>query len=254
MLPLPDAFTTTFENRFGPAELAAYREALLQPTPTSIRLNSAKAVVESYLPPGEPVPWHPAGRYLAERPIFTLDPVFQAGGYYPQEASSMFIDYLLRQFGGLDRINLALDLCAAPGGKSTLLRSVLRPEAVMVANEVIKARHRTLRYNLAKWWGCPRPGPPTWTPSASRPWRAASIWSWWMRLARGRGCSAARKVPVIVVARQRGCGGAATALLAAAVPLLRPGGLFIYLPARSNGAETEEQLASTLESACRPKP
>ncbi len=243
MLPLPAAFTTAFAARFGPAELAAYREAMEQPTPTSIRLNPAKPVAEQLLPPGDPVPWHPAGRYLAERPIFTLDPVFQAGGYYPQEASSMFIDYLLRQLNEPARINLALDLCAAPGGKSTLLRSVLRPGAVLVANEVIRARHRTLRYNLAKW-GLPR----AWTTNLD-PERFAPLAGRFDLVVVDAPCSGEGLFRRQESARTEWspanvelCAARQRRILAAAVPLLRPGGLLLYSTCTYNAAENEDQL------------
>ena len=81
----------------------------------------------------ERVPWCETGYYLSSRPSFTLDPLFHAGTYYVQEASSMFIE---QAFKTMDfQPQRMLDLCAAPGGKSTLWRSLLPDGALLVANE-----------------------------------------------------------------------------------------------------------------------
>jgi 16S rRNA C967 or C1407 C5-methylase (RsmB/RsmF family)/NOL1/NOP2/fmu family ribosome biogenesis protein len=99
------------------------------------------------------VPWAPDAYYLSERPSFTLDPFFHAGNYYVQEASGMFLAHVIEQI--LDQIQnpIVLDLCAAPGGKSTLLQSVLPPESLLVSNEVIKTRVPVLYQNMTKWGG-----------------------------------------------------------------------------------------------------
>ncbi|MCL1973362.1 MAG: hypothetical protein FWG54_00920, partial [Bacteroidetes bacterium] len=105
--------------------------------PVSIRLHPQKG--EALSKYGEEVPWCPTGRYLPERPVFTLDPHFHAGAYYVQEASSMFLTSLAHLFKE-QKIRRVLDLCAAPGGKSTLLAELLDPDGFLVANEVIKSR------------------------------------------------------------------------------------------------------------------
>ena len=98
-----------------------------------------------------PVPWCDTGRYLSQRPSFTLDPVFHAGAYYVQEASSMFLDYAIKfLYKDADAPNHVLDLCAAPGGKSTLLAAAL-PQSFIVSNEVIKNRVTILAENMSKW-------------------------------------------------------------------------------------------------------
>jgi 16S rRNA C967 or C1407 C5-methylase (RsmB/RsmF family)/NOL1/NOP2/fmu family ribosome biogenesis protein len=96
------------------------------------------------------VPWCPHGRYLSKRPSFTLDPLFHAGAYYVQEASSMFIWQAVKQLVGTDTQKKVLDLCAAPGGKSTLLASYFT-DGLVVANEVIKSRASILVENITKW-------------------------------------------------------------------------------------------------------
>ncbi len=117
---------------------------------TSLRLNPFKPVDLDF-DLGQAVPWCSAGRFLEERPYFTHDPLFHAGCYYVQEAGSMFIDYVLRQCVDFSKPLKVLDACAAPGGKSTLLSSLLNDKSLLVANEVVKNRAEVLAMNLSKW-------------------------------------------------------------------------------------------------------
>jgi 16S rRNA C967 or C1407 C5-methylase (RsmB/RsmF family)/NOL1/NOP2/fmu family ribosome biogenesis protein len=117
--------------------------------PTSIRINPFK---KSSIKTGEQVPWCPEGYYLDKRPSFTFDPLFHAGCYYVQEASSMFIGHILKQIrGNNDEPIKILDLCAAPGGKSTLINSALNSDDLLVSNEIIKTRVPVLCDNLNRW-------------------------------------------------------------------------------------------------------
>ncbi|ACU63892.1 methyltransferase RsmF C-terminal domain-like protein [Chitinophaga pinensis] len=97
------------------------------------------------------VPWSQYGYYLPVRPSFTFDPFFHAGAYYVQEASSMFVEQVMRHVCDLDAPLKVLDLCAAPGGKSTLLQSIISADSVLVSNEVIKSRAALLGDNISKW-------------------------------------------------------------------------------------------------------
>jgi len=121
---------------------------------TSIRVNPAKiqnsqfSILNSQL---EGVPWSSNGYYLPERPSFTLDPSFHAGAYYVQEASSMFLEEALKQAIDLSKSIKILDLCAAPGGKSTLIQSIISKNSLLVSNEVIKTRVNILSENIIKW-------------------------------------------------------------------------------------------------------
>ncbi len=117
---------------------------------TSIRINPAKSEAPNATSVN-PVPWCDTGYYLPERPIFTLDPLFHAGCYYVQEASSMFVAHAIKVLGLDDRPLVALDLCAAPGGKSTLLNTYLHPDSLLIANELIKTRANVLADNLVRW-------------------------------------------------------------------------------------------------------
>ena len=118
-------------------------------SPTSIRLNPFKPAA---LKTNQQVPWCPDGYYLDKRPSFTFDPLFQAGCYYVQEASSMFIDHILKYIRpNHDEPIKVLDLCAAPGGKSTLINSAIGSDDLLVANEIIKTRVPVLCDNLNRW-------------------------------------------------------------------------------------------------------
>ena len=99
------------------------------------------------------IPWSSYGYYLSARPSFTLDPFFHAGVYYVQEASGMFLEQALRQTVDLSKPIRVLDLCAAPGGKSTLIQSLIAAESLLVSNEVIKTRVNILEENMIKWGG-----------------------------------------------------------------------------------------------------
>ena len=116
----------------------------------SVRLNPNKKI-NTELPINSAVPWSSNGQYLYERPLFTLDPLLHAGAYYVQEASSMFVEEAMKQSCDLSQPLKVLDLCAAPGGKSTLLQSIISPESLLVSNEVIKTRVNILSENTTKW-------------------------------------------------------------------------------------------------------
>jgi 16S rRNA C967 or C1407 C5-methylase (RsmB/RsmF family)/NOL1/NOP2/fmu family ribosome biogenesis protein len=128
---------------------------------TSVRVNAAKAAMGSrqsaidqlLLPHAEKIPWSSNGYYLPERPAFIFDPLLHAGAYYVQEASGMFLQQALTQTTDVSQRLRVLDLCAAPGGKSTLLQSLISAESLLVSNEVIKSRAAILEENCIKWGG-----------------------------------------------------------------------------------------------------
>ena len=131
---------------FGEERYGRFVQALETEPVVSIRFNGRKMEADSSL---NAVPWASAGRYLESRPVFTADPLFHAGCYYVQEASSMFVEQVVRQY--LDRPVRALDLCAAPGGKSTLLLSLLPQGSMLVSNEPVPLRAQILAENVTKW-------------------------------------------------------------------------------------------------------
>lgn len=118
---------------------------------TSIRINPAKkSKIQNQK---SKIPWSQFGYYLESRPSFTFDPLFHAGCYYVQEASSMFLEQALIQTVDLSQPLKVLDLCAAPGGKSTHIQSLISSDSLLVSNDVIRSRANVLKDNIIKW-GC----------------------------------------------------------------------------------------------------
>ncbi len=145
-MSLPQLFTERVVRDLGQAEADALFAALSSDSPTSIRLNPFKIK--------EPIsersiPWNKYGFYLSERPSFTLDSDFHAGAYYVQEASSQFVGHILAQ-RSVEGMRL-LDMCAAPGGKSTLYSTLVGLEGLVVANEINRTRASVLADNVRKW-------------------------------------------------------------------------------------------------------
>lgn len=143
---LPSAFIERTRSLMGEETFQELEAALKAEAPVSIRVNRAKRDREVE---GERIPWSSQGVYLSRRPSFTFDPLFHAGCYYVQEASSMFVEQVLRTY--VSQPVVMLDLCAAPGGKSTHARSVLPEGSLLVANEVMRNRSQILAENLIKW-------------------------------------------------------------------------------------------------------
>lgn len=143
---LEPAFVAQMEQLLG-KEANIFFKALETEIPVSVRLNSFGVTEFEEL---EKVKWCNKAYYLKERPAYVWDPLFHAGVYYPQEASSMFLDHVLRQII-VDKDITVLDLCAAPGGKSTLISNFLKGKGVLVANEVIRQRAQILKENVQKW-------------------------------------------------------------------------------------------------------
>lgn len=128
-------------------DFKSFEQSLREEAVVSARINLSK---NSTLR-GESVPWCKTGIYLDERPVFTLDPNFHAGAYYVQEASSMYLEQAVKASVDLSQPLKVLDLCAAPGGKSTHLLGLLNDESLLVSNEVIRSRATILSENIQKY-------------------------------------------------------------------------------------------------------
>lgn len=219
--------------------------ALAEEPVVSVRRNPAKPVG---LLTGDPVPWAADACYLTQREAFTFDPLFHAGCYYVQEASSMFLSQVVRQYV-TDPV-VALDLCAAPGGKSTLLRAVLPEGSLLVSNEIIPVRAQVLCENLTKW------GHPSTVVTSNAPADFAPLEGCFDLLVCDVPCSGEgmfRKDPVAVAEWSEEnvltCVARGRDILASVWPALRPGGLLIYSTCTFNLDEDERQvehLARTL--------
>lgn len=151
------SFRKYLEEAIGSDNALVAFSAFESPAPSSIRCNPFKSGI---CPEGRPVTWNAYGRILPERPVFTLDPHFHAGAYYVQDSSSMFVGHAFRRLlesagKPVGRPFRVLDLCAAPGGKTTdlaaSLREVFGDGFILVSNEVMKARAGVLADNVALW-------------------------------------------------------------------------------------------------------
>lgn len=151
-MQVPAQLLTSLETAQGFSKEAFEAVHLSGQQITSVRINPHKLPSPTNLLQ-EPIPWSGYGYYLEQRPSFTFDPLFHAGTYYVQEASSMFLEQALKQTIDLMQPLKVLDLCAAPGGKSTHIQSLISKESLLVSNEVIRSRANVLKDNIIKW-GC----------------------------------------------------------------------------------------------------
>lgn len=234
-------------------------EAALQtPPPVSIRLNPRKwtvALQPQSLQIGQTivqtqaVPWHAAAFYLSERPIFTLDPHFHAGAYYVQEASSMFVSEALRQTVDFAKPLIALDLCAAPGGKSTAILDLLSHDSLLVSNETIRTRTAPLRENLERW------GNPNIAVTSAEVEAYAELKDCFDIVLADAPCSGEglfRKDPDAMrewsLPHVEFCAGRQKRILAAAVQTLAPGGILLFSTCTYNAQENTENAAWLAEN------
>ena len=152
MIQLPEIFVSEARRVMGDERFNRFLGAFDEEAPVSIRVNPRIAGDGCQVMGGSQVPWCTEGYYLENRPQFTFDPLLHAGCYYVQEASSMFITHVLRNCQlSIVNYQLALDMCAAPGGKSTALRSVLPDDCVLISNEPMGNRAQILLENITKW-------------------------------------------------------------------------------------------------------
>ena len=239
-LILPADFQHRMQHTLG-NQWANFEKALHSPPPVSVRYHFLKEIKkqENF----EKVKWSSKGVYLNERPVFTLDPALHAGAYYVQEASSMLVEAAVRQLCDLGSPLRALDLAAAPGGKSTLLADLLGMKGLLLANEVIRPRYQVLRHNLARW-GYPN------TCSSNHDSRDLSaLGAWFDLLLLDAPCSGEglfRKDPDAVQEWSpealRLCTARQRRILADAAGLLRPGGILIYSTCTYHEEENAENV------------
>ncbi len=231
------------EKLLGEAQAAQLVQAIEEGRqPVSIRLNRRKLpCVSGETSFGTPVPWCTQGHYLEERLTFTFDPLFHAGVYYVQEASSMFLEQALRRY--VTEPVVMLDLCAAPGGKSTLARDLLPEGSLLVANEVMHNRAPVLAENLRKW------GHPDIVVTSAQPAEIGVLEGLFDVLLTDVPCSGEgmfRKDPVAVSEWSTDnvtlCERRQRDILRDVWPALKPGGLLIYSTCTYNTREDEENI------------
>ncbi len=151
LMTLPPDFTARTRALMGEQLFKTFSEALEEDAPVSIRVNPFKIGQGRGLPipSATPVPWCSEGWYLEQRPLFTFDPLLHAGCYYVQEAASMMVSHVVRLL--VHEPVMALDLCAAPGGKSTAVRAAMPEGSLLMSNEPIKTRAQILAENVQKF-------------------------------------------------------------------------------------------------------
>ena len=237
-----------FPEEFAKSASAELLAALDGEPVVSVRFNPYKLAAMPAV--GDPVPWNRYGSYLAERPVFTLDPAMHAGAYYVQEASSQFVEHILRAAIGDEPEGVRiLDLCAAPGGKTTLYSTLAGPSGLVVANEVIKSRTSVLADNVRRW------GVGNVAVSCNEPRDFAAYRHWFDVLAVDAPCSGEgmfRKNPAArgewSPANVEMCAARQRKILADAWDALRPGGVLIYSTCTFNRRENEDNVAWLAEN------
>lgn len=220
-----------------PDEAEALCRAIAGTEPSvSVRVNEAKGAT---VPDGAArVPWCEAGFYLDERPGFTFDPMLHAGLYYVQDASSMFLHHVIKHL--VNKPVRYLDLCAAPGGKTTAALQALPAGSLVVANEIVPNRARALADNVMRW------GSPHAVVTCNAPAQLGRLTHLFDVVATDVPCSGEgmmRKDDEAVAQWSPGlveqCAARQRDILHDIWPALRPGGLLIYSTCTYNRQENE---------------
>ena len=253
----PEAFIELLQASTGQAEIVT--EALSLAPSVSVRLNPAKLTACPFSE-AAPVPWSPYGYLLKERPVFTLDPLFHAGCYYVQDTSAMFVGHIFRQLlCHLEPGVAVLDLCAAPGGKSTDLAASLRERFgdrfSLLCNEVMRTRFGVLRSNLDSWGdvctGCVSRDPSAFGSEPLFDVVLADVPCSGEGMFRKDAQALAEWSPETV----QFCAARSRRILSAIWPVLKPGGFILYSTCTFNHFEnddTVEWMASELGACILP--
>jgi len=237
---LPADFIPSIRSLLG-EETQLFQSAMAEDTPVSIHLNPFKKQRNplSFVHPVARVPWSDWGYYLEERPAFTFDPLFHAGYYYVQEASSMFVEQVVRQL--VKEPAICLDLCAAPGGKSVSLLSALPGGSLLVSNEIVRQRANVLSETLIKF-GHPIVRSPITLPGILPLSRSFSTCCFVDAPCSGEGMFRKNETALEEWSLQnvQMCAARQRDILNDVWVALKPGGLLIYSTCTFNRAENEE--------------
>lgn len=219
----------------------AFVHSINQTPITSVRLHPLKKG-ELDLCLDQEIPWSTNGFFLKERPVFTLDPHFHAGAYYVQDASSQFLEKVLDHLKPhLPENPIILDLCAAPGGKSTHILSWMKHNGILVTNEVIQSRVKILQENIVKW------GYENVIVTHSDPKTFAQVPEFFDVIVVDAPCSGEglfrKDVNAIKEWSEKNCDLCASRqkrIVSDAIKALKPGGFLIYSTCTFNPAENED--------------
>ncbi|MFR9593939.1 MAG: rRNA cytosine-C5-methylase [Rikenellaceae bacterium] len=244
MIELPLQFVERMNAQLGERECAMLCSSLEGEIPTSIRFNPFKIAAP---PVGlEPIGWSRYGFYLPERPSFTLDSAFHAGTYYVQEASSQFVGHIL-SYTNVEGAKI-MDMCAAPGGKSTLYATLAGLDGLVVANEINRQRASVLADNARKW------GLGNIAVTNNDTAHLAQFESWSDVVAVDAPCSGEGMFRKMEEAREewseanvKMCAERQLEILKNAWRALKPGGVLIYSTCTFNDAENEGVLREFVE-------
>ena len=234
---LPEAFIEQLRDLL-PDEWEALTSAITTTEPSvAVRVNEARG---ASVPDGvRRVPWFEQGLYLADRPVFTFDTDWHAGRYYVQDASSMFIAHVIKHL--VHEPVRYLDLCAAPGGKTTAAIQALPSPSLVVANEIVPPRAHVLADNVIRW------GNPRCVVTSNAPAQFSKLTHFFDVIAADVPCSGegmmrkddeavAQWSPTLVAQ----CAQRQREILTDAWQALRPGGLLIYSTCTYNRQENED--------------
>lgn len=242
-MQLPADFKHTMCTQLGPEGAERLFQGLEQEPSVSVRVNPCKAdgAPLAQQPQCTSVPWCRDGYYLSQRPPFTFDPLLHAGAYYVQEASSMFVQRALHTY--VQQPVIALDLCAAPGGKSTLMRASLPQGSLVVSNEPIRNRAQVLAENMIKW------GHPDVVVTQNYPDAFSTFHRLFDVVVADVPCSGEgmfRKDEVAInewsSANVQMCAQRQREIMEAVWPTLKPGGLLVYSTCTFNVEEDEKNV------------
>ena len=247
---IKEAFRKYLEEAIGSDSALVAFSAFDDPAQVSVRMNPFKT---SSCPEGDVIPWNVHGVLLPERPVFTLDPFMHGGGYYVQDSSSMFVGFMFREC--LETLDLpdsrpirVLDLCAAPGGKSTDLAASLREHFgdrfILVSNEVMKQRAGVLADNMALW------GDPNVVVTSDDPKAFAALSGYFDIIVTDVPCSGEGMFRKDLQAQEQWseanvdlCAARQKRIVADMWPALRKGGALIYSTCTFNRHENDDNVA-----------
>ncbi len=246
MIALPIAFKERMTKQLGAEEAERLFSALDSASPVAVRLNPAKCGEVGVWSDGEAIAWSKNGRKLKERPSFTLDTAFHAGAYYVQEAASQFIDHIVSHEDLQGK--RVLDMCSAPGGKTTIYSTAVGRDGLVVANEYVRQRANILADNVRKW------GMGNVLVTNNAPEHIAQFEGWFDLVAVDAPCSGEGMFRKEAVAREdwsedavKMCAARQLSIVREAWQSLKDGGLFIYSTCTFNEDEDEGLLRAFME-------
>ncbi len=147
-MKLPKEFEDKMIGLIGKEEFHIYEEKLEEENFHGLRVNTSKISVEDFLKISpfslKPVPWTTNGFYYDKEEKPAKHPYYFAGLYYIQEPSAM----TPASFMPVEEGDRVLDICAAPGGKSTELAAKLNGTGILVSNDISNSRAKALLKNL----------------------------------------------------------------------------------------------------------